>query len=63
MITEEQKTFFLLKFGADIDQVFEYWLEDKIVLSKSERETLSELINFDTFDMIDLKAMFSGKSN
>ena len=56
MITDEERTFFILKFGTDVGQIFNCWVEDRITLTRQERYILAEFYEVEHDKMLAIKA-------
>lgn len=57
MITDEDRTFFILKFGTDVKKTFDDWILDRITLTREERYVLAEMYEVSHDKLIATKAM------
>lgn len=56
MITDQDRTFFTLKFGTETVDIFNAWVEDTIALTRTDREILAELMDMEVDRLLSFKA-------
>lgn len=55
-ITEEDETFFILKFGTDIQDIFDKWIFNEVSFTRKERYVLAKLMDDNYDNLISYKA-------